>query len=190
MSKPTSKFYYNAEITNTGKNLSIPATFDVSLAHPLLENPSEYCMVVQKFSMDTEGIPVSVIELKQPQTPKIVNFETIHNVYMADVSGNTGSSNVFFNTEAFKNVPPKPVKENSDGTVYYNNKDPYFFVYHYNSILKMINNALLIAFNLTYPGSLESPPQFIFDPTTQLITLYSPISIFQNVQEQEDYISA
>jgi len=179
MSKPLSKIYANYEITNTGKTLSIPASFNKHFAQPILDKSDDYCMVINKFSMDTEGIPVSVIELKQPQTPKTSNFETIHNVYMADSSGNIATANILFNTGPVKNIPPSPAKKNTDGTVYYNNKDPYFFIYHYRIILKMINDAIANTFNQLFPSSTESSPQFIFDPTTQLITLYAPIDLFQ-----------
>jgi len=126
------KRYFNIEITNLNELVKL-AAFDTHLAQPLLDKPSDYCMVVQKFSMDTEGIPVSVIELKQPQTPKTQDWETIHNVYMVDTNGNVASANVLFNTTPLKNIPPVPVKIES-GLAYYNNKLPYFFVYHYRTI--------------------------------------------------------
>jgi hypothetical protein len=43
----------------------------------------------------------------------------------------------------------------------------------------MINDAISDAFNQLFPGDPDYSPQFIFDPTTQLITLYAPIDLFQ-----------
>ena len=175
----SSKLYYNITIINTDNTqFSNSATFRAHLGQELLNKPDNYRMIVNKFTMDTEGIPVAVMEIKNPQTPKIVDWETIHNIYMVDSSGNVVCSNVKFNPSDIPNHAPKPVKI-VNGLGYYDNKNPYFFVYSYRYILQSINDALSVAFNQLFPSSTEFSPHFIFDPTTQLITLYVPISLFQ-----------
>ena len=93
--------YYNVIMTNKGDNLEQDASIHIRLGSSLLENPSEYKMGVQKFSIDGEAIPVSVIELKNPQTPKTQDWETVHNVYIVNSTGQVATANVLFNTEKY-----------------------------------------------------------------------------------------
>ena len=114
--------YYDITISNKGDNFVQDASINIRLARPILENPSEYKMMIQKFSIDGEAIPVSIIELKNPQSVKTQDWETIHNVYIVNSTGQVATANVLFNTERIPNIPPRPVKVES-GMGYYNNKD-------------------------------------------------------------------
>jgi len=178
----TSKKYYNLTIVNNDKSkIDHDAIFNASFAQELLDKPEEYQMIVQKFSMDTKSIPVTVMEIKNPQTPKTDDWETIHNIYIVDSNNNIASSNVKFNSSTLPNKPPIPVKQ--EGSLsYYNNKDPYFFVYNYTYLLKKINDGIEEAYNQLFPSigpSNNFSPHFILNPVTQLITLYAPMSLFQ-----------
>ena len=168
--------YYDVIITNKGETLSKEANIHTRLAAPLLDNPGEYKMMIQKFAIDGEGIPISIIELKNPQTIKTQNWETIHNVYVVNSTGQVATANVLFNSFIFPNTPPMPVKK--EGTMgYYNNRDKYFFVYTYTHLIRSINDALSKAYNQLFP-SIPYPPFFQYDPISQLITFKVPNAVF------------
>ena len=168
--------YYEVVITNREKErLDYVANVDIHLTGALLNNPNNYRMIIQKFSIDGEALPISIIELKQPQTPKTQDWETIHNVYIVNSSGTVASANVLFNTERLPNNPPKPVKIEA-GLGYYDNKDRYFFLYRYTYLIRKINEALEIAYSQLYSDT--NYPRFVYDPKSQLITLFAPSSIF------------
>ena len=174
--------YYNVSITNKETRIDKEASIHVRLAGTLLEKPEDYKMMIQKFSIDAESIPITIIELKNPQTVKTQNWETIHNVYVSDGNGNIASANVLFNNTRIPNNPPKPRKVEA-GMGYYNNRDNYFFVYNYTHLLKMINNAIANAFSQLYPTELNIP-KFVYDPISQLITIFYPQSIFSSSTPQ------
>ena len=165
--------YYNVIISNKGDKLEQDASIHIRLGSSLLDNPSEYKMGVQKFSIDGEALPVSIIELKNPQTPKTQDWETVHNVYIVNSSGQVATANVLFNTERIPNVPPIPVKV-ENGLAYYNNKDPYFFIWTYTYLIRKINEALQKAYSQLFSDT--NYPRFVYDPISQLITFNVPIA--------------
>ena len=110
--------YYDVPITNTGSELDKEARVEIRLAGKVLSNQKEYKMIVQKFSLDGEAIPLTIMEIKNPQTPKTQDWETIHNVYITDGSGNVATANVLFNTERIPNKPPIPIRV-VNGMAYY-----------------------------------------------------------------------
>ena len=180
--------YYDITIANKdASTIDQEGNIHIRLARPLVDNPSEYKMIVQKFSIDGEAIPVSIIELKNPQTPKTQDWETIHNVYVVDGLGNVATANVKFNSERIPNKPPIPIRVEG-GMAYYNNKDRYFFVYTYTYLIRKINEALSEAYLQLFP-SIPYPPRFVYDPASQLITLFVPKAVFVTAPQSYLYFS-
>ena len=170
--------YYNITITNNGtKNLDQPAEIHINLTKYLLQDPSQYRMIIDKFSVDGEAIPLGLIELKNPQTIKTQDWETIHTVYIVNQSGAVGSAGVLFNSERLPNIPPAPYRTEG-GMGYYTNTNPYFFIYTYTYMIRKINDALMNAYTQVFGDT--SFPKFVYDPLTQLITLFAPRATFDS----------
>ena len=62
------------------------AKFSVVLNRTLIENVGRYQMLVEKFKIDTESIPLFYVELQQPQPPvnNNTNFITNYTVYFVN----------------------------------------------------------------------------------------------------------
>ena len=88
----TETIFYDVPITNTGSELDKEARVEIRLAGKVLDNQTKYKMIVQKFTIDGEALPLTIMEIKNPQTPKTQDWETIHNVYIVDGSGNVASA--------------------------------------------------------------------------------------------------
>ena len=50
-----------------GNGLNSPAIFSESLARPLINNPSEWDVLINKFKIDTFTIPITIVKLREYQ---------------------------------------------------------------------------------------------------------------------------
>ena len=182
------KKYYNVIINGNPPPDSYysPAKFNIHLNDSVLKDASKYSLIVQKFKIDSESIPLFHVELVQPQ-PKVegnIGFITKYVVYV-NISGVVYSSNLLYNKP---NGKPAPItKDNGDGTVYYDNTDNVFSIYSYNDFIGMINTAINDCMNQAsstlFNGNpipiaeLEAfliCPFFEYDPLSERIKYWSP----------------
>lgn len=172
--------YYNIEISNSvNKNgnkdpRGIPASYSENLTQPIINNPSDYYLTILRFTIPGSGIPILTMDI-QPNQPDInltpysftLNYNNIH-IQKFIMFKNWNNQNL--------PRPPNPIRAN----------DPYYFIFEYNIMIQMMNTALKEAFNelvaAVAPAVLPvtEPPFFIYDETTQLISIiaqknYSPI---------------
>jgi len=166
------KIYYNITITgNPGVNAYYePARFNVNLNDSLLLDASAYSLIVQKFKIDSESIPLFHVELVQPQNIVVGNIGFIlkYKVYLI-VAGVVYSANLIYNKPY---APPAPiVKNNGDGTVIYDNTHNMFSIYSYNDFIALINTAIVSC--ITQAG-LSDAPFFEYDPISERIKYFVP----------------
>ena len=80
------KKYYNVIINGNPPPTSYysPAKFNIHLNDSILKDASKYSLIVQKFKIDSESIPLFHVELVQPQVPVVgnVGFITKYVVYV------------------------------------------------------------------------------------------------------------
>ena len=169
-----SKFRYNINIQYTrggpDHKLTSAAVFSECLARPLLKNPSQWDVTINKFKIDTFSIPLTIVELQdyQPLTPD-GTYLTDYWVYL-EYNGITYFAQCVHNPERKVHASPRVmhVKE-EDGTVKYDNTDPTFFVYSYQHFLDMINGAIT---DVCHQAGLDAHvPEITFDPDTQRINV-------------------
>ena len=126
-----------------GNGLTSPAIFSESLARPLINNPSEWDVLINKFKIDTFSIPITIVKLKEYQPVRTdgkyltdYNVQIIHNGYVY-------SAPCYFKPEhQSPDSKPPVVSTRDDGQVKYGNTYETFFVYSYQHILDMINDAI------------------------------------------------
>jgi len=167
------KKYYNVIINgNPSVNeFYTHAKFNANLSNVIVQNANEYSLIVQKFKIDSESIPLFHVELLQPQQKVLNNsgFITKYIVYL-NYNGVTYSANLLYNKPYGKPAPI--VKTNTDGTVIYENRDNMFAIYSYNDFIKMINNAIT---SICEQANADIP-FFEYDPNSEKIKFYNPVS--------------
>ena len=138
---------YNINIQHSragaGNGLTSPAIFSESLARPLINNPSEWDVLINKFKIDTFSIPITIVKLKEYQPVRTdgkyltdYNVQVIHNSYVY-------SAPCYFKPEhQSPDSNPPVVSTREDGQVKYDNTHETFFVYSYQHIIDMINDAI------------------------------------------------
>jgi len=165
MSHLHDKLYYNV-IINGNPSVNeyyVPAKFRVNLNDSIVKDASEYSLIVQKFKVDSESIPLFHVELIQPQNKVIGNmgFITKCKVYYA-VNGNIYSANLIYDKPY--GYPAPIIQTNPDSTVIYDNRSNVFSIYSYSDFLIMINAAIS---NVMTQASVIDMPFFEYDTESE-----------------------
>lgn len=130
-----------------------PASIVSTLNLPLLDDPEKYHASVIRWSLPGRAVPIFVFE----PLDYIVGF--IYNV--------AGTP-----TELFTNFVTYVSYDQSAETT----DEWYYYVYQYQQMIDMVNDAFdaaFTAFKAAHGGEPEtSPPQLVLDPNTGLISLY------------------
>ena len=141
------RIHYNINIQHSraaaGNGFTSPAIFSEVLARPLINNPSEWDVLINKFKIDTFTIPITIVKIREYQPVRTdgkyltdYNVQVIHNGYVY-------SAPCYFKPEhQSPDTTPPVVATREDGQVKYDNTHETFFVYSYQHILDMINDAI------------------------------------------------
>jgi len=159
------KFYMTVKMGYNPNSLGIsPASFQQQLNQPIMMNPHDYYMTINKFTIPTQNIPIFVAEI-QPFPNTNVDL-TVYSVTLT-LGANVSQVFVQFITEQ-PNVTPPPISANPVNGP----KSSYYFVYTYMNFITMVNNALAAAY-AALPGTPVGgqPPYFTFDCVNERISL-------------------
>ena len=156
---------YNVNIqhsrTGAGNGLTSPAIFSESLARPL----------INKFKIDTFTIPITIVKLKEYQPVRTDGkFFTDYWVQLIDAGGYVHTAPCMYKPEQQLNTCAPVQDTRPSGDIKYDNTSEVFFVYSYQHILDMINEAIE---EVCAEGGIESAPFFTYDSRTQLISVCS-----------------
>jgi hypothetical protein len=167
--------YFNAVIPHSGKSfVTEEATFSQKRSSPILADPSMYHVAIENFSIPGLGIPVLIFK---PQTGQPNPDLGIYSVTMEWVDGSpptiANNSQEFLEFERTSFNVPVPVAPLSVDQL----NNPYYFVYEFEHMIRMINDALNRAF-FSLQGKIGGafptgavPPYLEYDAETQLISL-------------------
>lgn len=175
------RIYYNVVMPynpiNSQNNDSpiSPAIFNVEFNQAILDNPSEYYLAVQRFTIPTQTIPIMIAQIQNwplnvTGPNKMIQSFTL--TYGANTSGQVYLD--FLTTNPNYPVPaaPSASKPSVDEV-------PYYYVYNYEQMILMMNNALQTAFNNLPVKPVGSfAPFFIYDTNTELISLVAQIAYY------------
>jgi len=158
------KFYMTVKMGYNPDSQGISrAVYQEQLTQPIMNNPHDYYMTINKFTIPTQNIPIFIAEIQPP--PNTDPNLTIYSVTL-EYNGTVSQQYVEFVTEQ-PNIPVPSVSSSSGP------KSPYYFVYTYNNFITMVNKALEDAYN-NLPGGGPAggePPRFQFDPINERISL-------------------
>lgn len=171
-SEQNDKFYLGVRIGyNPGADGISPCRYIEQLNQPILHNPSDYYMVVDKFTIPTQNIPLFVAEIQPPPNTNVNN--TIYSVTL-EYNGSISQQYIQFITEQPNIIPPAVVNQQNNSS-----KSPYYFVYTYTNFIDMVNQTIANAFAslVGLPVGAQSP-YFIFDPINERISLVTQYTNF------------
>jgi hypothetical protein len=169
------KVYYNVDIVSKPADgqFMTDASFNVILNQALIEDVSKFKLLVQKFKIDSAGIPLFHVELQQPQPPVNINenFLTNYKIYLLT------NSTMLYSTQLLYSRPfgkPANIIKVDGSNIYYDNRDSLFAVYSYDVFITMINEAISKLYSM---ASLSTPPPFfVYDHQLEKVCYYFPAS--------------
>jgi hypothetical protein len=168
--------YANINITppaNQDPEIFTPCTAIVNYTSPIIDNPSDYYLTINRFVIDTQTIPLIV-----PLTAPYPNVNANVLIYKVAMSFYNGTS---FTYSDPINVVYIPSNKNAPVPSYDGYKQDvstnYYYVYSYTTFLTMINTAYATALtnlNGKIATGVSTPPLFYYDPDLQVCTLKCP----------------
>lgn len=184
------RLYYNIAIANNESiNGYTYAFYKDNFNQQILNNPSDYYLTILRFSIPTADIPILIPEI-QPWPNTNVDLTT-YSVTLNYNGFTSGETFIIFET-VVPNTIPRPITATDPNPM--KNPNDYYFIYVYTHFLRLVNNALITAYNalnVAAGGVLTAgAPYFIYDAKTNLITLHAnnaylnslvtPIEIYMN----------
>lgn len=148
-------FYYNVVINNPGTS-DIPANYSEQRDIPLIKNPSDYYMSIIRFSVPGFSIPLLITPLTNfPTQPSLTPY-----ALTLQYNDSTVSQNIVFYSRTFG---VGPISQNPN----------YAFIYTYQHLIDLINNAFQLAMTAlnTAASTSFTAPYLIYNAQTQLISL-------------------
>ena len=145
--------YYNAVITNPARiggvdnPDAIQCEFSQEHLQPIIANPSEYYLAVERFTIPGNALPL---------------FSFKDQYYSVTLSYGGGDYRSYLNFVPVTAPSFDPIRQP---------------VYYYSQMVQMINNALLtsyLALKVDHPGAPDHAPQLIFNPNSQLFSFIVP----------------
>ena len=119
ISRPREKTYYNINIASNPSpgEFESDAKFSVLFQQPLIDDVGKYQLLVEKFKIDSESIPLFHIDILRPQPLVIqnMNFITNYHIYLLFM-GNVYTAPILFSAPFSK---PARIVDTVTTGVYY-----------------------------------------------------------------------
>jgi len=151
--------------TNYLQNQGVILEYDVTKDIAVVAKGSEYYLSIIRFDVPLAEIPVALPPIVQSQpNPNLTQL-----IIGISYNGVNYPQNVIFQPQSLNILPPS--------SSIFPKYTPYYYIYEYEWMIKLINAALFASFVASPLGSLfpgTSPPYFNFNEQTQLIELIIP----------------
>lgn len=157
--KDLNHIYYNATLTN---NTRLPAVSALSATSttPILDNPRDFEMSVVRFDVNARSIPIAIVNVVPP-----VNLDPTNPPVLV-------SSDMYATLTVGGFNYTSPVTIYPQGA-FLDPKFPLGGIFRFQALLDDINKAYATSYALIPgPPAGSAPPQFIWNPQTELIELF------------------
>jgi hypothetical protein len=149
--------YYNASYTNASDIPSLASIIDTR-SSAIMDRPEEFEMSIVRFDVDAQTIPITIIDVISPAVvnPAAPGNLTSVNMWATLRNGGVDNSTLVVITPASSSV-----------------QLPLGSIFNFQKLLDDINAAFATSYGLiSVKPAGSAPPQFIWDPVTQLIDLW------------------
>jgi hypothetical protein len=157
--KDVNHVYYNATLTNTTSG-QIPATIIDTRSEPLLQNPEDWEMSVIRFDVSAQTVPLTIVNIV---SPGVIDPTTPLTLLTQFLFATLTVGGIDYTVQVSLTPSASYVQQ------------PIGAIFNFQKLLDDVNAAFSAAYNLIpvlmRPAG-SAPPQFIWNPNTQLIDLY------------------
>lgn len=159
---------------------NIPLNFQETRDKPILNKASDYELSIVRFCLDTHALPIFIPDIERSQANPNLTIYTVTLEHDDGVTITTTppESVIFVPDDKAQSIPPAPIN-NPYGL---QTDSLYYYIYSYESFIRMINTALLNAMNALIAlvpalAGIEQP-FLCWNPTTHSADLYCRVSHF------------
>jgi len=154
-------------LTQTTKNVLM--TFEQQKDNPIIDNPSHYYLSLVRWKVPGGNFPVLIMPIVDGQADPNLSVYTV----TLETSTDTFQKNLYYYDRSFDTAPGgDPLNANPNQKV-----SSYYFIYEYQHLLDMVNQALYAAWdNVTGKPVGSEPPFMIFNPVTKIFSLVAQLS--------------
>lgn len=163
--------YFNAVVNNP--NATVPsnwkyATFDQTRTDNIVDKASDYYLAVARFELPGHYIPLHIFPIQFGQSDPNLS------VYSVTLEYNGVASQQYLNFVTSDESATVPTTADPEQIV-----GPYYFVYTYQHLLKLLNTAFSDALsNLAGAPGGAAPPVMSYDASTKLFTLEAMVEYY------------
>lgn len=164
---PNDKFvYFNCELTNNSDD-NINAVFEQNFVSPIFEDATKYKFTCARFSINTQNIPISIMEVADP----LVSATTLPYSVTLNHNGNVVTAPLEWVTQSTKPTPSTSDRQNLNNDFYY--------LWNLQHFVDIVNTALATAFaGLAAPPGGSAAPFFEIVDGTNKLRLVAQIAFY------------
>lgn len=154
--------YVDLKVSNSTEERSISAQYEQTRTEQILANPSNYYLSLVRWKVPAFDLPILIFPIDESQ-----NDENL-SLYSVTLETSTDISQVFLYYTSYNVGNAGPVS------------NEYYFVYTYQHMLDMINQALLLAFETVTgkPAGSSTAPYMIYEPDKKLFSIIAETPYF------------
>jgi len=147
------------------EGFGMPAKYNATLTQSIIDNPSLYHLIIDRWQILGSEIPAYVFDTDHPGRVTL------------EYNGGSAFADLVYVSDHIPPPTPPPLKPFDQYTV---DELRYFFIFTVQAYLDLVNTALATAFAALPSTPVGSnPPRFVFDGKTQLISLYAEKAFYE-----------
>jgi hypothetical protein len=179
------QIYFDVTVTNFQSTTTIPPVFyyNEQRTMPFIQNPEDYYLSIQRFTVETGSIPVFIPSIQPNQGNRDRTIYSITLEYTDPLLGTATSGQVFIDwvpEDRGAAIPPPP-NQTQNGiqvldTGYYNAYSYQYWCILISGFFQRAYDALVISatgLGITLPSDFA--PQLVWDTTSNTATLYADV---------------
>ncbi|MBY0541418.1 MAG: hypothetical protein K2P52_08425 [Campylobacterales bacterium] len=178
--------YFNVEFLGSDTIPNQQMVYDTTLNESIVDNSIQYYATIVDFAIPLSSVPIMIMPIKPNSgftNQSLLNITFLHN-------------NVVISTQIVIFVPERndiiqPNQNNPNQMVI----TPYYYLYSYTALIDMLNTTLKACYTdlqAAFPAIAQSvanqTPYFIYNPSSELISLITPYS-FNTTIAQPDVVT-
>lgn len=172
--------YFNVEFLGSSTIPNQLMVYDTTLNESIVDNSMSYYLAVVDFAIPLTSVPIMICPMKPNG---LLTNETTMTITFVVNGVPMPIQTVIFTPE---DLTASQINQNDPNQMIIS---PYYYLYDYYTMINMLNNTLLAAHTAmavafpAYAQSIAKAPFFVYDPSTELITLVTDISYATNIAQ-------
>jgi hypothetical protein len=167
--KTPDNVYIDIKVSNNGESNAVLMTYTQQKSEAIVDNPSEYYLSLVRWKVPGANFPILIMPIVEGQPDPNLSAYTV----TLETAVDTVQRNLYYTERSFDTPPAQdPLNANPRQIV-----SSYYFIYEYQHVLDMVNQALYSAwFNLLGKPVGSEAPYMVYDVADGVFSLVAQLS--------------